>query len=151
MEFQKFLTQLDRIVVDYGRGVLKNRVAIVVHRPGSIGGSPVVDVKDVEIIEVKDASKGIDWNTKLIMLTLEKPVSTLSVEQRDAITENIRRGQSMEAYEQYKSLHARIDQLKALLDRTAPAYKALLGADRERKGDLDAFNAELEALAKPAR
>lgn len=142
MELQKFLTTLDRIVVENGRGCVKDRVAIAVHRPGALGGSPVVDVKDVEIVHLKDASKGFDWDSRKIILTLEQEVCTLTPDQRDAITEDVRKGQSREAYEQFKGLKAKIAKLEGLLELTLPAYRSSL----EASGAVPAELVSLEQL-----
>jgi hypothetical protein len=151
MDAQTLHSRLEEIFSQNDKRALKNRVAIVVHRPGSVGGTPTVNITDVEVIEIVDAHKGIDWNSNVIMLSLASEVSTLSVEQRDAITENMRRGQTVEAFEQYKSLHAKIDLLKRLLGEATPAYHAALSADEHGQEKLDAFNAAIESLKPPAR
>ena len=149
MELQKFLTKLDRIVVDNGRQCAKDRVAIAIHRPGSLGGSPIVDVKDVEIVHIKDATKGIDWDSRKIILTLEQEVSTLTPEQRDAITADVKKGQSRESYEQFKAFKARIAKLEALLELTVPSYRARFEADDNGEDELRTLDALLAQLVDP--
>lgn len=146
MELQKFLTKLDHIVVENGRRCGTDRVAIAIHRPGSIGGSPVVDVKDVEIVHIKDAKKGIDWDSRKIILTLEQEVSTLTPEQRDAITEDVKKGQSRESYEQFKAFKVKIAKLEALLKVTVPSHRALLEADENGTEGLLALDKMLAEL-----
>lgn len=149
MELQKFLTKLDHIVVEGGRRCLKDRVAIAIHRPGSIGGSPMVDVKDIEIIEVKGVTKGIDWDSSRIILTLEQDVCSLTPEQRDAITEDVRKGQSRESYEQFKTLKAKIAKLEAIVALTAPSHRAHLESVEGGRDALLALDAMIAELSEP--
>ena len=149
MELQKFLTKLDYIVVQNGRRCGTDRVAIAIHRPGSIGGSPVVDVKDVEVVHIKDATKGIDWDSSKIILTLEQDVCTLTPDQRDAITADVKKGQSRESYEQYKALKIKIAKLEALLELTVPSHRARCEADGNGEEALRTLDALLAQLAAP--
>lgn len=150
MELQKFMTTLDRIVVQNGRGCAKNRVAIAVYRPGSLGGSPVVDVKDVEIVHIKDASKGIDWDSSKIILTLEQEVSTLTPDQRDAILENARRENSIEAYQQFKALREKIKHLEKIVELTLPAYREKISTNDQNPDQLAALEELLAGLNEHA-
>lgn len=149
MELQKFLTQLDRIFVENGRGCAKDRVAIAIHRPGSIGGSPIVDVKDVEIVHIKDATKGIDWDSRKIILRLEQEVSALTPEQRDAITADVKKGQSRESYEQFKAFKSKIAKLEALLELTVHSHRARFEAADNGEEELMRLDAMLAELVEP--
>lgn len=121
MEMGKLLTKMDRIVVDNGRSVAKHRVAVRIHQPGSLGGTPVVNVADIEFVHVKSVEKGFDWDSNKIILTLERDVCTLTPEDRDAITQSVSKGQSWHAYQAYKKGQEELNALKALLKQSQPS------------------------------
>lgn len=82
-------------------------VVIVVTQPGALGGTPSVPLLSVDA--------GIDWNAGKLMLTPAQPLSPLSAEEKLALVESVRKGQSWHAYQQYKRLTGRIAALEAQL------------------------------------
>lgn len=113
MDLKTVLSNLDRIVVDHGnRDVGNFKVGVVVHRPGSIGSTPCVDIHD---IEVKRIDAGFDWDSRKVLITLAQPISLLTNEERDAITKDHSRSTSREGYDQFKQFRARIAALEKAL------------------------------------
>lgn len=113
MQLKKVLSTLDQMVVDHqNRDVGSFRVGVVVHRPGALGGTPCVDIQDIEI---KRIDKGFDWDSKKILITLDKPISLLTIEERDAITKDYSRSTSREGYDQFKQFRSRIAALEKAL------------------------------------
>jgi hypothetical protein len=113
MDLKTVLSTLDQIVVDHNKQDVGNfRVGVVVHRPGALGGTPCVDIQD---IEVKRIDKGFDWDSRKILITLDKPISLLTNEERDAITKDFSKSTSREGYDQFKQFRARIAELEQAL------------------------------------
>lgn len=113
MELKTVLSTLDRIVVDHGnRDVGHFKVGVVVHRPGSLGGTPIADIQEIEI---KRIDKGFDWDSRKVLITLAQPISLLTNEERDAITKDHSRSTSREGYDQFKQFRARIAALEQAL------------------------------------
>lgn len=113
MDLKTVLSTLDQIVVDHNKQDVGNfRVAVVVHRPGALGGTPCIDIQD---IDVKRIDKGFDWDSRKILITLDKPISLLTNEERDAITKDHSRSTSREGYDQFKQFRARIAALEKAL------------------------------------
>lgn len=91
------------------------KLCIPVFRPGWLGGTPCVEVKDIQL--------GFDWDASKVMLVTEEQLTTLSPEDVAAIHESVRKGQSWHAYQAYKEMagklkaaEARADALQAELD-----------------------------------
>ncbi len=93
-------------------------LCIPVFRPGSLGGTPCVEVKSIEL--------GFDWNSSKVMLHTDEALTTLSPEDVAAIHESVRKGQSWHAYQTYKEM---AEKLKHAEDR-ASALQAELDAVR---------------------
>lgn len=71
-------------------------IAVRLHKPGSIGGTPCAPVVELHA--------GIDWDSGRVLLTLDRQVTDLTEEQVAAILESVRKGQSWHSYQQYKEL-----------------------------------------------
>lgn len=69
-------------------------LTIRVHRPGSLGPTPSVEVEDIYA--------GFDWDAGQVMIYPKHPLTMLTPEQVTAIEESVRKGQSWHAYEAYK-------------------------------------------------
>lgn len=89
------------------------KLAVKVFSPGSIGGSPHVTVTRVD--------RGFDWDAGLLMITTDKPLTTLSPDQVADITKSVRLGESWHAYQRFKALTAEVQSLRDRLMQTKDA------------------------------
>lgn len=68
--------------------------AVEVFRPGSIGGTPCVEIKRIRA--------GFDWDQGKMLLTPAQPLTTLTPEDVEAIRQDIKKAQSPAGYQAYK-------------------------------------------------
>lgn len=101
-------------------------IKIIIHSPGSIGATPSVEVEAIH--------PGFDWDAGQVMIYPAQPLTTLTPEQVNDITESVRKGQSWHAYEAYKK-H------KAKLENAAIEYAKVAGQRDELLAALEALSA----------
>lgn len=82
-------------------------LVVMVHQPGTVGGTPCVAVDRIYA--------GFDWDANCILLSTSKPLSALSPEDLAAINKSAKDGQSWHAYQQQKKLLERIRSLECEL------------------------------------
>lgn len=75
-----------------------HEVRIVVHAPGSLGGTPSVALSE------RGIQVGFDWDHGKLLLTPEVPLTRLTPEDVAAIHESVKKGQSWHAYEAHKQM-----------------------------------------------
>lgn len=75
--------------------------------PGSVGGSPGVGVVAMH--------SGFDWDKGRWLLQPEKPLTTLTPEDVNAIRDSVGKAQSWHAFQAWKKQQGEIDRLKAAL------------------------------------
>lgn len=119
MDLDAAIATLNRIRQAEGHG--RRELAIVIHAPGSLGGTPSVPVARIDA--------GFDWDHTQLLLTPGQPLTPLQPDQVEAIIRSVAAGQSWHAYEAQKALRAeleaersRSDQLAALLREVAALY-----------------------------
>lgn len=76
---------------------------IVIHSPGSVGGTPCVPVVQL--------GHGFDWDNHKVLLHPAQPLTTLTPEQVADISASVRKGGSWHAYQSYKKQQEKIDSL----------------------------------------
>jgi hypothetical protein len=118
MNLRDFFGKIDRITTYKGRS--EPRVVIEVHEPGSIGGTPFVEVEQVY--------SGIDWNAGKVLLKPAQPLTKLTREEVDAISKSVAEGQSWHAYQQYK-------EHKTVADAASELLRAMEECDRDFEPD----------------
>lgn len=92
------------------------KLVIVIQRPGSIGGTPCVELEGVH--------EGFDWDSGKLMFYPAKPLTVLSPEDVAAIHESVRLGQSWHANQAHMKTAAQ--------RRAAEAELASYKTDAER-------------------
>lgn len=83
------------------------RLSIMVTNPGAIGGTPGVPV--VAMFE------GFDWDRGVLLVQPAQPLTVLTPQQVQDISDSARKGQSWHAYEAQKKLRQRILELERQL------------------------------------
>lgn len=73
-----------------------HEVRIVVHAPGSLGGTPSVGLSG------RGIQVGFDWDHGKLLLNPEVPLTRLTPEDVAAIHESVKKGQSWHAYQAHK-------------------------------------------------
>ncbi|AXH72341.1 MAG: pmgU domain protein [Caudoviricetes sp.] len=73
-----------------------NEVRVVVHAPGSLGGTPSVGLSE------RGIQVGFDWDNGKLLLNPEVPLTRLTPEDVAAIHESVKEGQSWHAYEAHR-------------------------------------------------
>lgn len=86
----------------------RSRVWRLVVRKFNPGGMTAHQTTEVEGIYA-----GIDWEAGRVVLQPAKPLTELTPEQVEAITQSVRSGSSWHAYQREKSLRDRIEALEA--------------------------------------
>lgn len=111
MEITKVINQLNSVVTRQPHCEWKLFVRTL--KPGTVGGTPCVEVKQMDV--------GIDWDKGKVIIDVEMPLTTLSPEDVAAIRESVKKGQSWHAYqshikhtEKIKALEAEVKRLTAL-------------------------------------
>lgn len=97
------------------------KVVIRVERPGSIGGTPCVEVESLHA--------GFDWDSGKLLIYPAKPLTALSAEDVAAIHESVSKGQSWHAYEAYKKQMARIDSYRVDAERHRFGREVMVNTD----------------------
>ncbi|HFK1643442.1 TPA: hypothetical protein ACGZY5_004454 [Escherichia coli] len=108
MKFYKFSELVNRILSNNHSHRRDIDVTIVVHSPGSIGSTPSVEVKSIQV--------GFDWDAGQVMIFPAQPLTTLTPEQVADITDSVRKGQSWHAYQEYKKHKEQLEKLSIELD-----------------------------------
>jgi len=101
------ITYLERCRLTNRHG--DERLFVKVFNPGSIGGTPCVEVTHI--------SAGFDWDNGKILLSTERPVTLLSPEDIAAIRESVKGGQSWHAFKHHEQQANRIKELEAEVAR----------------------------------
>jgi hypothetical protein len=122
MDLDTAIASLQRVREADGRGSRGSReLKIVVHSPGGLGATPGVPVAAF--------NAGIDWDQGSILVTPALPLSALTPETVQAISESARRGQSWHTYESQRVLRdqmanerGRLATLRALLVEVSAAF-----------------------------
>ncbi|MFK4136548.1 hypothetical protein ACI2KR_30410 [Pseudomonas luteola] len=102
------LEQLEKAIADVKKCPLGHKdpdVVVLVHSPGSIGGSPAVGIKSIEA--------GIDWDAGRVIIRTESSLTRLSAEQVADISKSVSKGSSWHAYQLEK---ARLETIKKMQD-----------------------------------
>lgn len=105
MELDKALAILTHPSIAVENSRRPKMLVVQVLRPGSIGGTPCVDVESI--------SAGIDWDSRRLIIKPEKPLTALSPEEVDAIKQSAAAGQSWHAYQTHLAHKAQITGLQA--------------------------------------
>lgn len=82
-------------------------LVVKVFNPGSVGGTPCVAVKRMDV--------GFDWDNGKVMIETDLPLTTLTPEDVAAIHKSAKDGQSWHAFQAYKKQAERIKTLEAEL------------------------------------
>lgn len=104
----------------------EHEVRIVVHAPGSIGGTPSVSLSE------RGVQVGFDWDHGKLLLYPEVPLTRLTPEDVAAIHESVKKGQSWHAYQAHK--------------KTKEKHSEQLQQCKEEIAMLKAENAELRRI-----
>lgn len=80
------------------------RLAVKIFSPGSIGGTPHAAVTHI--------TGGIDFDSNLMLITPDTPLTALSPEDVAAIRESVRKGQSWHSYQAYKAMDTKVKDLQ---------------------------------------
>ena len=108
MKFSKFSELVNRILSNNHSHHRDMDVTIVVHSPGRIGSTPSVEVQSIQA--------GFDWDAGQVMIFPAQPLTTLTPEQVADITDSVRKGQSLHAYQEYKKHKEQLEKLSIELD-----------------------------------
>jgi hypothetical protein len=103
MNLQKAIEQLSRVVALQGNRDWK--LVVKVFRPGTVGGTPCVEVKGLDV--------GFDWDNGKVMIESDTPLTTLTPEDVAAIHKSAKEGQSWHAFQSHKKQAERIKFLEA--------------------------------------
>lgn len=123
MRFSKFTELVTRIWSSSTTQRRDSEVTISIHSPGSIGASPSVAVEAIH--------PGFDWDAGQVMIYPAQPLTTLTPEQVNDITESVRKGQSWHAYEAYKKHKAQLENAALEHAKVAGQRDELLAALEE--------------------
>ena len=139
MEFKNALKVMQHYVTEDERRPMK--LVVVVNDPGSIGGTPCVEVETVVA--------GFDWDAGKMMIFPSKSLTALSPAQVDEISKSAAGGQSWHAYQAYNKYQ---EQLKAAEAQRDLLLAALCEVERDIEHlrlhhfvDLEKVSAELAA------
>ena len=135
MKFSKFYELVNRILSNKHSQRRDMDVTIVVHSPCRIGSTPSVEVQSIQA--------GFDWDAGQVMIFPAQPLTALTPEQVDDITESVRKGQSWHAYQEYKNHKEQLEKLSIELD----AAKQRVAELEVSRAALAAENARLKAGA----
>nr|DAK74226.1 MAG TPA: hypothetical protein [Caudoviricetes sp.] len=123
MRFSKFTELVTRIWSSSTTQRRDSEITISIHSPGSIGASPYVAVEAIH--------PGFDWDAGQVMIYPAQPLTTLTPEQVNDITESVRKGQSWHAYEAHKKHKAQLENAALEHAKVAGQRDELLAALEE--------------------
>lgn len=109
----------------------KINVRIVVNAPGSIGGTPCVDIKQVGF--------GIDWDNNTLLIFPENELTRLTLEQVNEISESVKKGNSWHSYQAYKKQKEEVDTYKKEIEELRIFIKSL-DLNEDQKNSLNKIN-----------
>lgn len=121
MELDKALEILTHPSVTTENSRRPTKLVIQVLQPGSIGGTPCVDVEAI--------SAGFDWDKGKLIIRPDKPLTSLSPDEVEAIKKSAAAGQSWHAYQTHLAHNAQIAGLQAFAKEMIAA--ALAGGDMD--------------------
>lgn len=121
MELDKALAILNHPSITTENERRPMRLVIQTLKPGSIGGTPCVDVEGI--------NAGFDWDHGKLIVRPEKPLTALSPEDVAAIRKSAAEGQSWHAYQTHIAHKAQIAGLQAFAKEMISA--AFAGADMD--------------------
>lgn len=111
------------------------KLVIVIKRPGSIGGTPCVEVESVHA--------GFDWDNGKLMIYPAQPLTALTPEQLEEIHESVRLGQSWHA----NQAHMKTAAQRRAAEAELASYK--VDAERYRFGREVMVNTDLQNSLAP--
>ena len=120
MKFSKFSELVARIWSNPHTQRRNPEIKIIIHSPGSIGATPSVEVEAIY--------PGFDWDAGQVMIYPAQPLTILTPEQVNDITESVRKGQSWHAYEAYKKHKTQLENAALEHVKVAGQRDALLAA-----------------------
>lgn len=103
MKLSQLKAYLDRLEGALCRHPEEVEVVIAIHQPGTLGGTPGVELTSVSL--------GSDWDRNRLILRGEVPLTSLNAEQVEAILASVRGGQSWHAYQAQQKLRDAIYEL----------------------------------------
>lgn len=121
MELDKALEILNHPSIERENSRRPMKLVVQVLKPGSLGGTPCVDVSAI--------NAGFDWDKGKLILTTEKPLTALSPEDVEAIRKSAAAGQSWHAYQTHLAHKKQIEGLQAFAKEMIEA--ALAGGDMD--------------------
>lgn len=145
MDFKTALHVMQHSITEDERRPIK--LVIVVQSQGSIGGTPCVEVGNVQA--------GFDWDSGKLMIYPATPLTTLSAEDVKAIRESVSKGQSWHGYQAYKKQKATQETIEAQRDDLLAALQGMMkcfddGVGREWNApELDAARAAIAKATQP--
>lgn len=142
MKFSKFTELVARIWSNSTTQRRDPEITIVVHSPGSIGPSPSVEVEAIH--------PGFDWDAGQVLIYPAQPLTTLTPEQVNDITESVRKGQSWHAYEACKKHKAQLENAALEHAKLAGQRDELLSALEKAFEMRVSCHPEWEAIARAA-
>lgn len=95
----------------------ERRLTVRICSPGGIGGTPTVDVIGIH--------NGINMDLNKIVLHTDHPLTKLTPEQVEAITQSVRLGESWHALEQYRELRSALDVVARERDALASTLRTI--------------------------
>ena len=119
-----FLAELESIKQNSLRKFDSLQVVIPIHSPGALGGRHTVEVYTV--------APGFDWEDGKLFIELTNPVTSLTQQQVDDITESVSKGQSWHAYQTHKEMTNKIKQLETQIE-DLQAHISIISKEKETR------------------
>lgn len=117
IKLRQLIDTLARITERRGNRLDDVNVVIEVYNPGSIGGTPCVPIVSLNL--------GIDWDANKLILHTDKTLSVLTDEEKAAILESVKKGQSWHAYQSHKKQSDELKKLKELNKKLLTGCKTI--------------------------
>lgn len=121
----------ESLIPTLGGRVRKLKLKIPIFSPGSLGGTPSLDIHDLSL--------GFDHDQGRLFFCTEQQLSALSREEISAIQKSVSMGQSYHAYQQYKAMRAEhatlVDLLASTRESVAVNYRAAVHVGNECQAD----------------
>jgi len=105
MQIEETIEQLSGVILREPNREWK--LVVKVFNPGTMGGTPCVAVKGLNV--------GFDWDNGKVMIETDLPLTTLTSEDVAVIHKSAKEGQSWHAFQSYKKQAERIKSLEAEL------------------------------------